>query len=60
MGAIILMAAYFVGVALIGAGLAALAVNIVWSQISGGEPPALAIIVAAVARAARALSVSAT
>lgn len=55
-GALILIAAYFIGVALIGAGLAALAVNIVWSQISGGEPPALAIIIAAVIGALASLS----
>lgn len=55
-GAIILVAAYFIGVALIGAGLAALAVNIVWTQISGAEPPALAIIIAAVIGALASLS----
>lgn len=55
-GALILIAAYFIGVALIGAGLAALAVNIVWGQISGGEPPALAIIIAAVIGALASLS----
>lgn len=55
-GAIILIAAYFIGVALIGAGLAALAVNIVWTQISGAEPPALAIIIAAVIGALASLS----
>jgi len=55
-GALILVAAYFIGVALIGAGLAALAVNIIWGQISGGEPPALAIIIAAVAGALASLS----
>ena len=55
-GALILVAAYFIGVALIGAGLAALAVNIVWGQISGGEPPVLAIIIAAVVGALASLS----
>lgn len=55
-GALILIAAYFIGVALIGAGLAALAVNIVWGQISGGEPPALAVIIAAVIGALASLS----
>ncbi|MDQ3170752.1 MAG: TMEM198/TM7SF3 family protein [Acidobacteriota bacterium] len=54
-GALILMAAYFIGVALIGAGLAALAVTLVWGQL-GGEPPALAIIVAAVIGALASLS----
>ena len=55
-GALILIAAYFIGVALIGAGAAALAVNLVWTQISGGEPPALAIIIAAVIGALASLS----
>lgn len=55
-GALILIAAYFIGVALIGAGLAALAVNVVWGQISGSEPPALAIIIAAVIGALASLS----
>ena len=55
-GALILIAAYFIGVALIGAGLAAIAVNIVWSQISGGEPPAWATIGAAVIGALASLS----
>lgn len=55
-GALIFIAAYFVGVALIGAGLAAIAVNVVWGQITGGDPPALAIIIAAVAGALASLS----
>jgi hypothetical protein len=54
-GALILIAAYFIGVALIGAGLAALAVNLVWAQL-GGDPPALAIIVAAIIGALASLS----
>lgn len=55
-GALIFIAAYFVGVALIGAGLAAIAVNVVWGQVAGGDPPALAIIIAAVAGALASLS----
>ena len=55
-GALILIAAYFIGVALIGAGLAAVAVNIVWGQLSGAEPPAWAIIIAAVIGALASLS----
>jgi hypothetical protein len=55
-GALILIAAYFIGVALIGAAAAALAVNLVWSQLSGGEPPALAIIIAAIIGALASLS----
>lgn len=55
-GALILIAAYFIGVALIGAGAAALAVNLIWAQITGGDPPALAIIIAAIAGALASLS----
>ncbi|MDQ3068379.1 MAG: TMEM198/TM7SF3 family protein [Acidobacteriota bacterium] len=55
-GALILIAAYFIGVALIGAGLAALAVNVGWNQLAGAEPPALAIIIAAVIGALASLS----
>ena len=55
-GALIFIAAYFIGVALIGAGLAAIAVNVVWGQLAGGDPPALAIIIAAVAGALASLS----
>lgn len=55
-GALILIAAYFIGVALIGAGLAALAVNILWTQLSGGEPPAWATMIAAVIGALASLS----
>lgn len=55
-GALIFIAAYFIGVALIGAGLAAIAVNVVWGQVAGGDPPALAIIIAAVAGALASLS----
>jgi hypothetical protein len=55
-GALILIAAYFIGVALIGAGAAALAVNFAWGQLSGGEPPAWAIIIAAVIGALASLS----
>lgn len=55
-GALILIAAYFIGVALIGAGAAALAVNLIWGQVTGGDPPALAIIIAAIAGALASLS----
>lgn len=54
-GALILIGAYFVGVALIGAGLGALAVNLIWSQI-GRDPHALVVIVAAVIGALGALA----
>ena len=43
-----LVLAWFVGVAIVGAGLAALAAHVVWSQVGTGDPPAIAIIVVAV------------
>lgn len=55
-GALILVAAYFVGVALIGAGLAALALNMLWSQFATGEPGAILVIVVAIVGALVALS----
>lgn len=53
-GALILIAAYFIGVAIVGAALAALAVNLIWTQI-GGDPHPLVVILCAVAGALGAL-----
>lgn len=47
-GALILVFAYFVGIALVGAGLGALVAHIGWGYIGTGDPPALAVIVLAV------------
>ncbi|MGE5834794.1 MAG: DUF4203 domain-containing protein, partial [Acidobacteriota bacterium] len=38
-GAVLMVAAYFLGVGLVGAGLAALALNGVWRGAAGGAPP---------------------
>lgn len=54
-GALLLIAAYFVGVALIGAGLGATAVNLLWAWI-GGEPHVLVIVVVAILGALAALA----
>ena len=54
-GALILIAAYFVGVALIGAGLGAMAANLIWAAI-GGEPHVLAVVVLAIVGALAALA----
>ena len=54
-GALILIAAYFVGVALIGAGLGAMAANLIWAAI-GGEPHVLAVVVLAIIGALAALA----
>jgi len=39
-----LLAAYFVGVALVGAGIGALLVNVIWTQIEGDPHPAVVIL----------------
>ena len=56
LGALLMIAAYFVGVGLIGAGLAALAINLAWRFV-GGEPPTLLIVIGCVLGALGALSV---
>jgi hypothetical protein len=55
-GAVLMVAAYFVGVGLIGAGLAALVINLVWRMI-GGEPPTVVLVIGCVLGALGALSV---
>jgi uncharacterized protein DUF4203 len=47
-GALILVFAYFVGIALVGAGLGALVVHVGWGYVRVGDPPAVAVIVMAV------------
>jgi hypothetical protein len=44
-GAALLMFAYFIGIALVGAGLGALVAHVAWSGIRSGDPPAIAVIV---------------
>jgi hypothetical protein len=45
-GALLLMFAYFIGIALVGAGLGALVAHVGWSSIGRtGDPPALAVVV---------------
>ena len=56
LGALLMVAAYFVGVGLIGAGLAALVINLVWRMI-GGEPPTIVLVLGCVLGALGALSV---
>lgn len=43
-GTVLLLAAYFVGVALIGAGMGALAVNLIWTQIEGDPHPFMVVL----------------
>ena len=53
--ALILVAAYFVGVALIGAGVGALLVNLIWASL-GREPHIVIVILFAIAGALAALA----
>jgi len=54
-GALILIAAYFVGVALLGAGIGALTASLIWAAL-GKEPGALAVILFAIVGALGALA----
>ncbi len=54
-GALIMFFGYFVGVALVGAGLGALAVHMLWSRLSA-DPHPIVVIFAAVAGAASAMA----
>jgi hypothetical protein len=56
-GALLMLGAFFMGVGLVGAGLAALAVNLLW-RIPGGDPPTWLLIVACVLGALGALSIA--
>jgi hypothetical protein len=48
-GALLLMFAYFIGIALVGAGLGALVAHVAWSSVGkGGDPPAVAVVVLSV------------
>jgi hypothetical protein len=50
-GALVLVFAYFVGIALVGAGLGALLAHLVWTRLETSDPPAVAIIVVSIAGA---------
>src|SRR5262245_16925953 len=50
MGAGLLLAAYFVGVALVGAGIGALVANLIWTQVEG-DPHPFAVVLFSVAGA---------
>jgi Domain of unknown function (DUF4203) len=47
-GALVLVFAYFIGIALVGAGLGALLAHAGWSYLRPGEPPALAVIASSI------------
>ena len=54
-GALVMFFGYFVGVALVGAGIGALSVHMIWTRV-GGDPHPLVVILAAVAGAATAMA----
>jgi hypothetical protein len=47
-GALLLMFAYFIGIALVGAGLGAMIAHVAWSSVRPGDPPAVAVVVLSV------------
>lgn len=54
-GALVLVFSWFVGVAIVGAGLGAFLTHLAWSQVSASDPPPLAVIAVAVLGAALAM-----
>ena len=50
-GALILTLAYFVGIALVGAGLGALIAHVVWRQLGAGDPSPILVVACAIAGA---------
>jgi hypothetical protein len=56
-GALLLMFAYFIGIALVGAGLGALIAHAGWNGFRTGDPPAVAVIVLAIVGAITAMFV---
>ena len=56
-GAVLMVAAYFIGIGLVGAGLAVLGLHVVWAQAAGGEPNTIVTVIVAVLGALVALSI---
>jgi hypothetical protein len=54
-GSVVLVMAYFVGIALVGAGLGALIGHLVWTWVKPGDPPILIVIGVALAGAVAAM-----
>jgi hypothetical protein len=55
LGSIVFFFAYFLGIALVGAGLGALIAHLAWTQWSGAEPPVLIVLLFAIVGTAAAL-----
>jgi hypothetical protein len=47
LGSVVLMFAYFVGIAIVGAGLGALVAHVGWSQFASGDPSPILVVIAA-------------
>lgn len=47
-GALVLVMAYLVGIALVGAGLAALIGHVIWTRVATGDPPVVAVIIVSI------------
>jgi hypothetical protein len=56
-GAVLMIAAYFMGVGLVGAGLSAALLHVVW-RVVGGEPPTAVLVIVCVVGALAALSIA--
>src|SRR5262245_64529086 len=56
-GAVLMYAAYFLGVGLIGAGLAALVLDAGWNMLRGTDPPTVVLVLTCVLGALAALSI---
>jgi hypothetical protein len=54
-GSVVLMMAYFVGIALVGAGLGALIGHVVWTWVKPGDPPVLVVVAVALVGAVGAM-----
>ncbi|MGE3958198.1 MAG: DUF4203 domain-containing protein [Vicinamibacterales bacterium] len=54
-GSAVLVLAWFVGVALVGAGLGVLVAHLAWSQVASGDPPTVAIVAVVLAGAVGAM-----
>ena len=57
-GAVLMYAAYFLGVGLIGAGLAALVLNGIWRYVAAGDPPTIVLVLVCVVGALAALAIT--
>ena len=56
-GIVLMVAAYFLGVGLVGAGLAALGLNLVWHALRSSDPPTVVLVIVCVLGALAALSI---